>query len=89
MSQIPSIGRIVQYNPLPNETQNDDFAPRVGIIVAVWGGDCVNVAVFPRYPDDKAGQIKTSINQVDALNKQGRWFWPPYVGPTGSVTGHC
>ncbi len=81
IKMTPTIGRMVIYKTTEEERMllkqfGNESKELPAIIVAVWGGDCINVRVFP---DANMPEIwKTSISQYDKDTglTENCWDWP-------------
>jgi hypothetical protein len=72
----PTIGRIVLYKPTTEENEKfykdgNKSETLPGIIVGVWGEDCVNIQLFT--DTSKNFEWKTSILKGE---EEGQWSWP-------------
>jgi hypothetical protein len=79
MSQVPSIGRTVQYR-LP-DTEMGGIRWRAAVIVNAFGA-AVNLQVFlDRYNDRDVSfshEFPSSRHEGEGV---GEWRWPPFVAP--------
>lgn len=70
----PTIGRVVNY-------RGKDGLIRAAIVTNVHGPFCINLHVFPRFPDDKDCGDLTSVTHADPEHEPAcypSWHWMPY-----------
>lgn len=70
--QKPSLGRIVLYRGIVSNAANEHPA----LVTRVWSDTCVNLTVFPDYGSQ---ELRTSVNQDEAMEQTQGWRWPPRV----------
>ena len=76
-------GRIVHYNPWPNESYGDSKC-RAAIITNVFGEDTVNLTVFMDWINDGRqyqdnSLLWTTSRHYSETLEAGTWHWPERV----------
>jgi hypothetical protein len=73
---VPSVGRIVRYQHLPEEAAGPSVV--AALITGVNGDGTLSLTAFP--PGGGVHALR-SVWQDEDEHEPGTWHWPPRVGP--------